>query len=222
MRRLVQALGAVALAAALAGTAAAAGPAAKHTDVGTSTAEKSLLTLKDLGSGWQAGAAGRPGIHLSCQGWEPSAKGVVEIGAAATPSFAGGQVGPYVSQTTSVFASARQAATFWRRAVQPRLVTCVVHDLQTLTRKGVKVTIAQKGPLPVAREAPLVAGYRVVATLRSAKGATGPVYFDVLLLGKGSTLTEITLINPASAVPAKVEAALAKLVTARLPGPPKA
>src|SRR4051812_50169831 len=119
--RLVLALGAATLAAALVGTATAAAPAAKHTAAGTTAANKSLLTLKDLGAGWQAGQPGAPGLHLSCTGWAPSGKGVVEIGAAGTPPFPGGPVGALPSQTARGSASAQQAPALWKRAVQARL-----------------------------------------------------------------------------------------------------
>src|SRR5580765_7268954 len=111
-------LPAVLLAAAvLAGPAAAAAPAEKHTAVGTTAAKASLLELSDLGKAWSAGATGTPGIHLACQGWSPSGKGVVETGAAGSPSFASTRVGPFISQTTSVYASPGQASAYWARAV---------------------------------------------------------------------------------------------------------
>lgn len=214
---------AIVAAAVLVGSAAAAGPAAKHTKAGTSGAQASLLTLKDLGAGWQAGQTGTPGLHLSCKGWTPSSAGIVETGAAGTPAFAGGQLGPFLSQTTSVYDSPQDAATYWRRAVQPGLIACVTQTVQAVARSGVKVKITKQGSLAVPKTAAqLVAGYRVVANLTSKKAGTHPLYFDVLLLGKGKTLTEITLSSFVSPIPAKVETALATLVSHRLGGTPTA
>lgn len=225
MTRVVQALLAAAVAGVLVGAATASAPAAKHTAAGTSGAKASLLTLKDLGTGWQAGQPGTPGLHLSCKGWSPSGGGIVETGAAGTPSFAGGQLGPFLSQTTSVYESAQEASAYWKHAVQPGLITCVTQTVQAIEAQGqgVKVTITKQGALAVPKTAaPLVAGYRVVANLTSKTAGTHPLYFDVLLLGKGKTLTEITLSSFVSPIPAKVESALAALVAHRLGGTPKA
>jgi hypothetical protein len=223
MTRLVQAVLAVVVAGVLAGAAAAAGPAAKHTNAGTFGAKASLLTLKDLGSGWQAGQTGTPGLNLSCKGWAPSGAGIVETGAAGTPAFAGGQLGPFLSQTTSVYESTQEAATYWKRAVQAGLITCVTQTVQAIARSGVKVKIVKQGNLAVPKTAAqLVAGYRVVANLTSKKAGTHPLYFDVVLLGKGKTLTEISLSSFTSPIPAKVESALATLVSHRLGGTPTA
>ena len=223
MTRLVQAVLALVAAGAFVGASSAAGPAAKHTNAGTSGAKASLLTLEDLGSGWQAGQSGTPGLHLSCKGWTPSGAGIVETGAAGTPAFAGGQLGPFLSQTTSVYESSREAASYWKRAVRPGLITCVTQTVEAIARSGVKVKITKRGSLTVPKTAAqLVAGYRVVASLTSKKAGTHPLYFDVLLLGKGKTLTEIALSSFVSPIPAKVESALATLVSHRLGGTPTA
>jgi hypothetical protein len=220
MARLLQA---IVLAGVFTGAALAAAPAAKHTAAGTSGAKASLITLKDLGTGWQAGQTGTPGLKLSCKGWTPSGAGIVETGAAGTPGFAGGQLGPFLSQTTSVYESPQEAAAYWKRAVQPGLITCVTQTVQTIARSGVKVKITKQGSLAMPKTAAqLVAGYRVVANLTSKKAGTHPLYFDVLLLGKGKTLTEITLSSFVSPIPAKVEIALATLVAHRLGSTPSA
>ena len=219
----VQAFLAATAAGMLVGSAAAAAPAAKHTAAGTSGARASLLTLKDLGTGWQAGQAGTPGLHLSCKGWTPSGAGIVETGAAGTPAFAGGQLGPFLSQTTSVYENPKEASAYWKRAVQPGLITCVTQTVQAIARSGVKVKITKQGSLAIPKTpASLVAAYRVVADLTARKAGTHPLYFDVLLLGNGKTLTEITLSSLVSPIPAKVESALATLVAHRLGGTPTA
>lgn|SRR5262245_42867057 len=79
-------------------------------------------------------AAAAPGLHLSCTGWSPSGKGIIETGAAGSPSFANTRVDPFVSQTTSVYGSAKQASAYWARAVQPGLVACVVQTENALAK----------------------------------------------------------------------------------------
>ena len=213
-------LPAVLLAAAvLAGPAAGAAPSAQHTATGTTAAKASLLTLSDLGKGWQAGTTGTPGLHLSCKGWTPSGSGIVETGAAGSPSFAATQVGPFLSQTTSVYASPKQASTYWDRAVQPGLVACVVQTVAALEARGIHVDVVSKGALPVTKASNLTAGYRVVATLTSPGKTPRKLYFDVVLVGRGNTLSELSMTSFVAPVPAKVEAALARVVASRIGRP---
>jgi hypothetical protein len=206
-------------AAVLAGPAAAAAPSAQHTAVGTTAAKGSLITVSDLGKGWTAGATGTPGLHLACTGWSPSGKGIVETGAAGSPSYSATQTGPFLSQTTSVYGSTKQASTYWARAVQPGLIACVVQTVAALEAQGIHVEVLSKGALPVTKESSLTAGYRVVASLTSPGKTPRKLYFDVVLVGRGNTLSELSMTSFVAPVPAKVEAALAKLVASRIGGP---
>jgi hypothetical protein len=215
----VKLLAAAALALALAATAVAADPAAKHTSAGNSAAKASLLTLKDLGQGWQAGQTGTPGLHLSCPGYRPSGKGIVETGVAGSPAFANSQSGPFVSQTASVYASSSQAAAYWNRAVKAGLIACVTQTVETIGARGVKVKITSQGGLPISKPTSMTAGYRVVATLSSKTAGSHTLYFDVIVVGKGKTLTEITLSSLIAPIPAKVENALALVVAHHIGGP---
>ena len=65
--------------------------------------------------------------------------------------------------------------------------------------------------MTITKVAPLTTAYRVVATLTSPKQKL-KTYFDVMLVGSGSTLSEITVSSFVSAVPLKFEQALAKIV----------
>lgn len=203
----------------LATPAAAAAPAAQHTKAGTVAAKASLLTNADLGKAWTAGATGTPGLHLACSGWSPSGQGIVETGAAGTPSFANTQVGPFIQQTTSVYGSPKQASTYWARAVQPGLVACVVQTVKAVEAQGIKVKVLSKGSLPVSRVSSLIAGYRVVANLTSPGKTPRKLYFDVVLVGKGNTLSELSMTSFVSPIPAKVENALAQVVASRIGSP---
>lgn len=207
---------AVLAAAALAGPAAAAAPSPRHTAAATAAAKASLLKLSDLGKGWQAGATGTPGLHLSCKGYSPSGTGIVEAGAAGSPGFASSQVGPWVSQTTSVYGSTKQASTYWARAVKPGLVGCVIQTVRAVEAQGIKVKVLSQGNLPFGKVAPLTAAYRVVANLTSPGKTPRKLYFDVVLVGKGNTLSELTLTSFVGPVPDKVESALATLVASRM------
>jgi hypothetical protein len=91
-----------------------------------------------------------------------------------------------------------------------------VQTVQALKAQGVKVTITHQGALQVTRAAQLTSAFRVVATLRAGSKQAETLYFDVILIGQGKTLTEISLSSFVSPVPAKVENALATLVAHRL------
>lgn len=197
----------------LASSAAAAGPAVKLDAAGNSAARSSLLSAATLGTKyWKGSAPGKTGLALSCRGWQPSGAGIVETGAADVPALASGSV--TVSQMTSVYGSTAQADTLWRRAVQPGLLACVRETVEAVgnaTTAKITVKVLSQGPLTVAKVGPLTSGYRVVADLTS-KVRTLKLYFDVVLVGRDATLSEISISSFGSAVPATVEHALAKIV----------
>jgi hypothetical protein len=196
-------------------SARAAGPRQAHTAAGDAAASRSLLSSGDLGSGWTATTKpGRVGFGVDCAGYQPSERGIVVTGSASSPDFAGGELGPYILQLTNVYASAAQAAAVWRRAImQSGLVSCVAQTLDGVTAQGISVKILAEGRLPVQKVGSMTTGYRVVADLSSARTkTTHKTYFDVVLVARGSTISEITISTFGSPVPPKVEYALAYLV----------
>ncbi|HEY4349024.1 MAG TPA: hypothetical protein VGM80_15720 [Gaiellaceae bacterium] len=204
---------------AVAAGASAAGPAVKTTATGVAAAKASLLTAGDLGKGWKSSGAAATGFALACKGYAPSGAGIVENGSAGTPSISGGTVGPFISQTTGVFATSAQAATLWKRAVTPGLITCIVQTVQTIgaTGQGVTVKVTSKGPLTIKKATKLESAYRVIATLTSAKVKyKRTLYFDVVVVGKGSTVSEITFSSLQAPVPLDVEGALGAIVAHRI------
>jgi hypothetical protein len=209
--RLLAALSTVGILATAGGALAANTPTAKHTGAGTSTANASLITLKVLGKGWTATKSTAGGLQVTCKGYQPSMQGLTETGAATSPSFSGGTGGPFIVQLTSVFKSAGQASALWNRAVKPGLIACVTQTLETVTAKGIKVTVSSQGPLKLAKVLPMTAAYRVVATLASKKQKL-KTYFDVILVASGETVSEITISSFVSSVPANFEHALALIV----------
>jgi hypothetical protein len=193
---------------------AAATPAVHHTSAGTKAARASLLKPADLGKGWTAAAAPRQqGVPLTCTGHDPSAKGIVETGAASSPAFSATQAGPFVQQNTSVFASAAEAGTWWRRAVTPTLVRCAAGTFAALRARGVKVSVVSQSTLPVSTGLPHTAAFRVVAKANGKK-----LYFDLIVLGSGRAITGVTVSSFLQPVPAKYERALAVLIARRLGG----
>jgi hypothetical protein len=193
---------------------AAGAPVVHHTSAGTTAARASLLKAADLGRGWTSAAATtQRGVSLSCRGHAPGAAGIVEAGAASSPAFSASQAGPFVQQNASVYATSSQATGWWRRAVTPSLVTCVAQTFDALAAKGVKVSIVSKGKLPFATALPHTAAYRVVASANGNK-----LYFDVIVLGNGRTITDVTISSFLKPVAAKDEQALAAVIARKLGG----
>src|SRR5205085_1242938 len=108
--------------------------------------------------------------------------------AASSPTFSATPAGPFVQQNTSVYASTSQANSWWQRAVTPSLVSCAVRTFDALRAKGVEVTISSRGKLPFSTALQHTAAYRVVATANGKK-----LYFDVIVLGSGRAITDLTI-----------------------------
>jgi hypothetical protein len=212
----------VAVAAVCAGTAAAA-PRPAHTSEGTKLAQSALLKVGDFGSGWTADPATGPstGLNFSCPGFAPRQGDIVEIGAATSPKFNGSTVGPFVVQKTSVYATPKAASTLWNRGVKPKLIDCVAQSLDALKSRGVGVSINSQERLSLGRViGDRSAAYRVVATLTGKQRFK--TYFDVVLVGKGRVITELTISTFQKAAPLKWEVALATIAARRLHAEPVA
>lgn len=212
------AAGVLGVAAVVTEAAAAAGPAAHHTSAGTAAAKKSLITKHDLGKGWTATADSTSGIDVSCAGHSPSGNGIVETGAASSPTYSGSKIGPFVVQLTSVFATPAQANAYWKRAVTPGLIACARQSLRALTTKGVTVKILSAGALAIDKVTSMTAGYRVVAALGSASAKGLKTYVDWVLVGHGNVVTEI-MISSLRELPAKYGYALAVIADHHVAAP---
>ncbi len=200
----------LAAAGALAATAAAAGPALKRTTAGDTAAQASLLPGSVLPGFKATTKRGTQGFEVDCSGWRPSGAGIVETGSANSPDYSGGTDGPFIIQLSDVFATAGQASALWTRAVKPGLIACVTSTLDTITTKGIRVKVLSQGALAVSAAGPMTAAYRVIANLTSSSsGSTLKTYFDVVLVGRGKTLSELTFSSFGAAVPTTVESALA-------------
>jgi hypothetical protein len=194
---------------------AAMTPAMKHTTADTATAQASLVKVSDLGMGWTGKASAQRGVVLSCSGHSVSGAGIVETGAASSPTFSH-VPGTFVSQNTSVYASTSQANAYWRRAVTPALVTCAAQTLEALRSRGITVSITSRGKLAVSTPLAHAAAYRVVATVGKNKLT---YYLDAIVLGSGRAITSLAIITIEAPTSMKVENALTGLVVSRLHGP---
>lgn len=201
------------LGALLAGTAAGA-VASRTTPAGNALARRLLLRRGDFGRGWTSTPAPKRAPGLTCPGFSPALSGVVQTGAAISPTFQAGSTGPFVSQTAYAYASASEEETVWRALARPHLLTCVAASLMRSTR-SVHFSVRSKRVETLPRLPVHAVGYRVTGTA-SVPNQTVNVYLDVILLGGGTTVTELSVSSFFAPVGRAFELRLARTVARRV------
>jgi hypothetical protein len=211
-------LRAIVLAAVLATAATAAAAPSKPPPPPKSeviAARHALLKGPDL-RGWRSTPGPKKAPTLTCPAFAPNLGTLPTPGAAASPTFMQTANGPFVSQSAYVYPTAKQELTFWHRAVTRRLATCVAGALTSASTSSVTFTVKSKHSLPLPAIADRRAGYRVIGTAKTtAQEIT--VYLDMLVVGRGSGLTQISFTSFSQPVARALELRLARLVTGRLP-----
>jgi hypothetical protein len=196
----------------LAALLVAAGPVVHLTKADTRVAQTSLVKLADFGTGWSGKASTtQSGVALQCPGDIPSGKGIRVTGAADSQNFSLAKTGPFASQATSVYANTGEAKTYWQRAVTKALLGCVVKNVETLASQGVKVSITSQKLSAFKSPAQRSAVYRIVAKANALK-----LYFDVIVLGSGRSISTIIVSRFQAPLPASFEKGLAEIVSARM------
>lgn len=204
----------LALAAALAPPAAAASsPPRKHTKADMAAARSVLLRLADVGASWKTGRS-KLG-SLTCPSFQPTLKGVVETGAAASPNFRAGSAGPFVSQSAWVYRTAAQATTLWRAVVGKGLAGCFADSVRSGSTSSVTFAITGHRRLGLPKLRARAAGYRVVATAAATDQSITVVY-DLIVLDRGRAVTELSFAGFSTPVPRALELRLARRTAARL------
>ena len=206
---------AVALAALSAGSAGGA-VAAHPTPAGMAAAHNALLHHSDLGRGWTDTPAPKTAPGLTCPAFSPALGGVVQTGAATSPTFQATSSGPFASQTAYAYASASEAQTVWGEVARRQLLTCVAASLVRSTGGGgVHFVVTSKRLLPLPSLPVQAMGFRVVGTA-SVPNQTVNVYLDVLVLGGGTTVTELSVSSFLQPVARAFELRLARIVAGRV------
>jgi hypothetical protein len=205
---------AAALAALLAGPAAAT-VQTHSTPGGMALAQGVLLHRGDLGRAWTSTPAPKTAPGLTCPAFSPALAGVMQTGAATSPTFQATSTGPFASQTAYAYASTSAEQTVWGEVARPQLLTCVAASLVRSTRGGVHFVVTSKRLLTLPSLPVHAMGYRVVGTA-SVPNQTVNVYLDVLLLGAGTTVTELSLSSFLQPVASAFELRLARIVAGRV------
>jgi hypothetical protein len=199
---------------ALVTAASAAALTRHHTPGGQALAAAALLRRTDFGRGWRVSSAPAPG-PITCPGYSPATAGVFERGAVASPDFERAADGRFVSESAYAYASGAQRALFWRRVVRPRLLRCVTESFVHSSGHGVRFAVTGKRLLPAPKLSVATAAYRVSGTATTA-GQPVDVYLDVLVLGSGAQLSELSIATVGAPAERAFELRLARIVAGRM------
>lgn len=180
-------------------------------------ARAALIRRDELGNSWkEVSPAPRNVALLTCPGFSPRLQNVVQTGAAASPVYGKSASGPFVNQSTYAYSSAGQEATFWSAVVGRRLVRCLADGLASYSGHGVRFNVVSQRLLSLPPLPARAAAYRVGGTA-SISSQTIDVYLDVVVLGRSSAITAISLASFEQPVARKLELRLARAAARRLP-----
>ncbi|HEY1315686.1 MAG TPA: hypothetical protein VGF10_00550 [Gaiella sp.] len=133
-----------------------------------------------------------------------------------SPDFSRDASGIAVGSSATVYRSARESNTAWRRAATAAAVQCFA-DLVRLTAptaRKVKIVSAKRIRFPAVPSNSIA--YRVVATMNIGGSRTIRAYFDAVLLQRGTVQAALVVTSLGSAVPLEQERALAGLMAVRM------
>jgi hypothetical protein len=185
---------------------------------GSQLANRALLTRAQLGSGWSVNSSRPRSVPpLTCGAFHPGTKGITRAGAAASPTYQQSASGPFVSQVAYAYASATQAQQVWGKVVRPALVRCVASALAQSSGSGVHFKVTGRRLLALPKLAANVAGYRASGTATQSAQSID-VYLDMIVLGRGSVITAVSISSFQQPAGRALELRLARAAARRLPG----
>lgn len=208
---------ALALVAAPAALAAKAPPTSgvHHTAAGTAKAKRALLRAGDIGKGWTDGLTPKKVGVLTCGTAAATVAGAVETGSAVSPTFRAGSTGPFVSETTFVYADAAGAAKFFQHVATRAALSCLAHGVAGGSTKNVTFKVTRSQLLPAPKAGASSAAYRVVGSAVSTAQKVR-VYVDVVLLLRGAAISELSYSSFLTPMDSTLELRVARAAAARL------
>jgi hypothetical protein len=198
-----------------AASAAKSKPKTTHTTAGTAAAERALIGTSDLGPGWVAGTAATSDESLSCGGTSSAVAGVVEIGAAASPTFRESESGPFVSQAAFVYGSDSEADALWEHVAGAKVLACLAKSVAGGGAKGISFTVLRHQELSRPTGDARSSAYRVIVQAKT-KAQKVTAYVDMLLLGRGDAVTALSFASFSQPVDTALELSLARVAAGRL------
>ena len=194
---------------------AATTPGVHHTPAGMTAAHRALLVRAELGAGWSSGATPKAPGALAC-GTPRSLKGVVETGAAVSPTYRATSSGPFISSSAYVYNSAAGAASFFTKIAKPQALTCLAQSLTAgKSATGVTFTIVKRQTLPTPHVSAAAAAYRIVGRA-SVQAQRVTVYADIVVMQRGGTIGEVSFASFSTPLGVATEQRIARAAAARL------
>jgi hypothetical protein len=213
----VKTLAAGLLALVLAGSALAAASGEPKKDIIPAVQAKAKainVKMSDLpkGAGFTPKPASPDTGTPTCSFYNPDQSDLTENGNAKSPEFTLPSAS-FVASSTSIFKSASQGRTAYRRVVQPKLPNC----LAEVFRKGAganKVTIVSAKEMPFAKLGERSNAYRINAAVKAGKGSV-KVVLDVVLFNDAKVDAVIFFAGIGGSFNSKFEQSVASKVAAR-------
>jgi len=191
-------------------------PGVHHTAAGTAAAQRALLRHADLGGPWITGTTPKKIGALSCE-FPTESAGVVEIGAAVSPTYSEGAAGPFLSQSVFVYDSSAGAARFYQDFARPSALDCLSRSVTSSGEAGQSVvfTVSKRQALPTPKIGVPAAAFRVVGRA-VVKAQRVTIYVDVVLLQRGSNIAQLNFSSFSASVAAADELRIARAAASRL------
>jgi hypothetical protein len=209
--------GVIILAAAVTGGGAAgAAVVQKHTPAGRAAARSALIGRAVFGRGWHVSAtAPRSVPPLTCSAFDPHVARATEVGAAASATFAESSNGPFVAQVSYAYTTSAQRRAVWSAVVRPGLGRCLRASLVHGSTRGVtfKATGVRQLSLPGVPSQSTV--FRVSGDA-TATDQSVPVYLDVIIVGRGTGISELSLSTFMEPAGHGLELRLARAISRRM------
>jgi hypothetical protein len=201
---------------AVGGSSALAAVRYRHTQEGAALARHVLLRRSDLGSGWSVQAPAPKKVpSLTCGEFDPTLPVITQQGSAATATFQHSSNGPFLGQSAYAYASPSQRQQFWHGVVRPQLVRCVAESLARGAGAGVSFKATGRKPLALPQLRVPARGYRVSGTA-NAPDQSVDVFLDMIVLGRGKLVTQLSFSSFYQPAPRQLELRLARRTAQRL------
>jgi hypothetical protein len=209
-------------AAALAGSAVAAGdprdPKRRHNAADQAWAEAIRVQRPDLGGGdWRVETSDDSDRGAPKQCKDPDLSDLVETGSAEKPDWS--RNGSFVGSGSIVFRTERQLTTAWNRVARRPFTDCFIWAMKKgAAGSGVSISVSSKGPVRIAKLAPLFKTGRVAVTVKGPN-ATVKGRLSYYLAGRGRASVILVIMSfgrPATPISEALERRIVQRVTARL------
>jgi hypothetical protein len=188
----------------------------KHTRAGRAAARAELIGRRVLGEGWYVSAPAPKTVPaLTCGAFDPRVSGATEIGAATSATFTRSANGPFLAQVSYAYTSPTQQRAVWGAVVRPGLGRCLKSSLVHGSADGVSFRVSSVRRLSLAGVPEQSALYRVSGTA-TAPDQSVPVYLDVILVGRGAGVSELSLSTFLQPPGHRLELRLARAISRRM------